>query len=228
MLRLSATKLDKLNLVAKQNATDVREEDKSFPNGNTATYFYFHVKNVGKEFKPFGDVVIKENDEFDLELTGMGYAKLAEVRNGDYFQFHCYKEDGKYTYKFELKEKGFKDELDSAEFDAKMETISKDDGSIQPPREELSYEQREAKKWDDINWRNRKQIAWGQAMNKAIDLLGNVNDPVKYIEETPDEFMERAVAIAKSIYPSLLKDEEELETIYNKSVKNEDDDALPF
>ena len=130
--------------------------------------------------------------------------------------------------KFELKEKGFKDELDSAEFDAKMETISKDDGSIQPPLEELSYEQREAKKWDDINWRNRKQIAWGQAMNKAIDLLGNVNDPVKYIEETPDEFMERAVAIAKSIYPSLLKDEEELETIYNKSVKNEDDDALPF
>ena len=64
MLKLSATKLDRMSLVAMQDASDVREEEKTFPNGNQAKYFYLHVRNAGNEFNPYGAAFIKYEDDF--------------------------------------------------------------------------------------------------------------------------------------------------------------------
>tara|TARA_Y100001951_G_scaffold104767_1_gene117590 strand:+ start:897 stop:1484 length:588 start_codon:yes stop_codon:yes gene_type:complete len=81
-------------------------------------------------------------------------------------------------------------------------------------------DQYEEDKWKIINWRNRKEIAWGQAMNLGVNTINQI-DP-QLAEKDTEKWVERSVAIASKIYPSLLKKEDELQQLYEKA------NALPF
>lgn len=96
---------------------------------------------------------------------------------------------------------------------------------------ELSYEEKEEEKWKAINWRNRREIAWGQAMNLGINTI-NLIDP-QLAEKDTEQWMTRSVALAAKVYPSLLKKEDELQFLYENGMTieltdREESNGVPF
>ena len=187
------------------------------------------VQNVGKAFR-YGDYDIKQDDKFNLNLTSVAWNLLntqTRASEGDVVHILAFKDKGKWVYDIVLSDETDKlkdvavgsDEADPFPTDEEGKTA--DEGTIKN-----DYSTAEDDKWDKINAKRRREIAWGQAFNLSFN-----HAPVGNDLKIP---MDDIIKNAEAIFPELLRDDEELQKLLPfddgiRDKKNEEDgDAVPF
>ena len=210
MITLRATELEgkSVLLQAMENGTDASTKDVTFKDGNTATYYDLCVKNRGEDKLAYRDKegvdqYVKNGDDFTIQLTFFAYKDLAEINNGESFEYSVKKMGSKYVY-LVSKKSGVED------------YVNVKSGNVPLPQGEsqVSYSE---DKWTQINRNKQLAITMGQCLNLAcanipledgVDVGGWVGD----------------VGLLRDLlYLDMVR-----VTRLNPETLEEDDDALPF
>jgi hypothetical protein len=210
MITLRATELEgkSVLLQAMENGTDASTKEVTFNDGNTSTYYDLCVKNKDEDILAYRDKegvdqYIKNGDDFTLQLTFFAYKDLAEIVNGESFDYLVKKMGNKYVY-LVSKKSGVED------------YVNVKSGNVPLPQggDQASYSE---DKWSQINRNKQLAITMGQCLNLACAKIPLEDG------QSIDDWVRDVGLLRDKLYLDMVK-----VTKLNTETLEEDDDAMPF
>jgi len=205
MITIRATELEgkSVLLQSMEKGTDVETEEVTFNDGNTATYYDLCVKNRGDDILAYRDKegvdqYVRNGDDFTLRLTFFAYKDLAEIENGESFDYLVKKMGNKYVY-LVSKKSGVED------------YVNVKSGNVPLPQGESQANYSEDK-WTQINRNKQLAITMGQCLNLACDKVPiedrSWDEWVSAVGELRDKLYLNMVSVTK-LNPETLEDDDE-------------------
>jgi len=211
MITLRATELEgkSVLLQAMENGTDASTKEVTFKDGNTSTYYDLYVKNRDEDILAYRDKdgvdqYVKNGDDFTLQLTFFAYKDLAEIENGESFEYLVKKMGNKYVY-LVSKKSGVED------------YVNVKSGNVPLPQGVSQANNSEDDKWAQINRHKQLAITMGQCLNLACAKIpledGQILSPgfddwVKSVGELRDSLYLDMVRVTK-LNPETLEDNDD-------------------